>query len=53
MRVIAAQGVHHAVLVFPATLERVMTMSKELGFMIEPMADDPKQVCAVKDLRTG
>jgi acetyltransferase len=53
VRVIAAQGVRHAVLVFPATLERVMAMSQELGFMVTPMADDPAQVCAVKDLRTS
>jgi acetyltransferase len=53
MRVNAAQGVHHAALIFPATLERVMAMSHELGFMVTPMADDPSQVCAVKDLRTS
>jgi acetyltransferase len=53
MRVIAAQGMRHAVLIFPATLERVLAMSRELGFMVEPMADDPAQVCAVKDLRAS
>jgi acetyltransferase len=53
LRVIAAQGVRHAVLVFPATLEPVLAMSRELGFMISPMADDPSHVCAVKDLRTS
>jgi acetyltransferase len=53
MRVVAAQGVRHAVLVFPATLERVMTMSHELGFMVSPAPDDPTQVCAVKDLRAS
>ncbi len=53
LRVIAALGAHHAVLVFPATLERVLAMSHELGFMVEPVAEDPSQVCAVKDLRTS
>jgi len=53
LRVIAAQGVRHAELVFPATLERVLTMSKELGFMVAPMADDPTRVCGVKDLRAS
>ena len=53
MRVIAAQGVRHAVLLFPAALHRVLTMSKELGFIVAPLAEDGKQVCAIKDLRTS
>jgi len=53
LRVIAAQGVRHAVLVFPATLERVLAMSRELGFAVAPMAVDPSQLRAVKPLQAA
>ena len=53
IRVITKQGVRHAVLMFPASLDRVLTMSKELGFLVAPLAEDGKRVCAIKDLRSS
>jgi len=46
--VIAAQGVRHAVMVFPPAQARILAIAKELGFEVEP---DGAQLRAVKALQ--
>ena len=51
MRTIAALGIRHAVLVFPANLERILHVSRELGFCVGPLDGDATQLRAVKALK--
>ena len=46
--VIAAQGVRHAVMVFPPAQARILSVAKELGFEVKP---DDAQLRAVKSLQ--
>ena len=48
--VIAAQGVHTAVLIYPATLRQLEAISAELGFVASPAPDDGTRMAAVKKL---
>jgi acetyltransferase len=48
---IAAQGVHQAVLIFPANLPRLQAISTELGFQIAPLPGDASVTRATKRLR--
>lgn len=50
---IAAQGVHHAVLVYPAKLARISAIATELGFDIAALPGDPSTLRATKKLTNG
>jgi len=51
LRTVAALGVREAVLVFPAGLENVLHLSRELDFDVVAMPGDATQVRAVKALQ--
>ena len=52
LRAIAAQGVRRAVLVFPETETRMLTLAGDLGFDLAVAPDDASQVRASKSLQS-
>ena len=51
LRAITDQGVHKAVLVYPARLDRLNAIAAELGFATSADAADPSRIRATKVLR--
>jgi GNAT superfamily N-acetyltransferase len=53
LRAIATQGIHRAVMIFPADQARMISLSRDLGFAVSRSPVDVSQVRATKVLQTA